>query len=193
MRRSSDILSTARMLQEENLDVRTVTMGINLADCSARDIPSVAKAVQRKILGKAGSLVRICNEVSTKYGLQIVNKRLAISPASTLLEGHSASDGIVLARAMDESAKAVKVDLIGGFTALVQKGMTPGESALIESLPEVLSRTDRVCASINVGSTKAGMNVTAINLVSRQILKIAAATKARNGFGCAKLVVLRTL
>ena len=189
MRRTSDILMTARMLQEENLDVRTVTMGINLVDCAARDMGEVARAVRRKLIGKAGSLVRICDDVSTKYGLQIVNKRLAISPASALLEGHSASDGIALATAMDEAAKAVKVDLIGGYTALVQKGMTPGESALIESLPEVLSRTDRVCASINVGSTKAGMTVTAINFIGRQILRIAAATKARQGFGCAKLVV----
>lgn len=193
MRRTSDILSTVRMFQEEHLDVRTVTMGINLADCAGRDMADVCDAVKRKITRRAGNLVRICDEVAAKYGLSIVNKRLAISPASMLIEGHSAADGVALARAMDKAAAEVKVDLIGGYTALVHKGMTQGERELIESLPEALSTTARVCASVNVGSTRAGMNVSAIRLIGRQVLRIAKATAAAGGFGCAKLVVFANI
>lgn len=190
---TSDILSTVRMLQEENLDVRTVTMGINLNDCAGRDIKAVARAVSAKIRLKAANLVRICDDLSTLYGLPIVNKRLAVSPASILLEGHSPDAALVLARALDTVSGEVKIDLIGGFTALVQKGMTPGEQLLIESLPQVLARTRRVCASINVATTKAGINVDAIKLVGRTILKIAAATRDRSGFGAAKLVVFANI
>ena len=193
MLNSADILSTVRMLQEENLDVRTVTLGINLNECSGRDMQQVASAVKSKIHLRAGNLVRICDQLSTQYGLPIVNKRLAVSPASILLEGHTADDALILARALNEAATEVKVDLLGGFTALVQKGMTPGERILIESLPAVLTDTQRVCASINVATTKAGMNVDAILLVSRIILRIAKATRAQNGFGAAKLVVFANI
>lgn len=189
MKKTSDILATVRMLQEENLDVRTVTMGINLNDCAGRGMPAVLKAVRAKIKARAGSLVRICDEISIKYGLSIVNKRLAVSPASVLLEGHQHADAVKLAQALDQAAADVKVDLVGGFTALVQKGMTPGEETLINALPEALSSTKRVCASVNVGSTKAGLNVDAVKLVSRRVLDIAAATSRFHGFGCAKLVV----
>jgi hypothetical protein len=193
MLKTADILSTVRMLQEENLDVRTVTLGINLNECAARDMKQVAAAVKAKIRLKAGGLVRICNQLTTQYGLSIVNKRLAVSPASILLEGHAVADALLLARALDEAAAEVRVDLIGGFTALVQKGMTPGERVLIESLPVVLDKTKRVCSSINVASTKAGMNVDAIQLVSQTILRIAKATKTQNGFGAAKLVVFSNI
>lgn len=193
MLKKADILSTVRMLQEENLDVRTVTMGINLNECAGRDMKQVAAAAKAKIKLKGGNLVRICDQLTTQYGLPIVNKRLAVSPASMLLEGHTAADALILAQALDEAAADVKVDLIGGFTALVQKGMTPGERVLIESLPTVLSRTKRVCSSVNVATTKAGMNVDAIRLVSQTILKMAKATKAQNGFGAAKLVVFANI
>jgi uncharacterized protein (UPF0210 family) len=193
MLKKKDVLSTLRMLQEENLDVRTVTMGINLNDCADRNIKAVADAVGSKIKTDAGNLVRICDQLSTKYGLPIVNKRLAISPASILLEGHESADALVLAKALDKAAEEVRVDIIGGFTALVQKGMTPGERALIESLPMVLATTRRVCASINVATTKAGMNVDAILLVGKTILAIAGATKKQNGFGAAKLVVFANM
>jgi len=193
MLRKSDILSTVRMLQEENLDVRTVTMGINLVDCTGRNMKATAAAVEKKIKVKAGNLVRICDELSTQYGLPVVNKRLAISPASLLLEGHGRDDAVLLAKAMDKATSEVKVDLIGGFTALVQKGMTPGEKLLIESLPAVLSQTARVCASVNVASTKAGMNVDAIKLMGQTILHIAHATKNKKGFGAAKLVVFANI
>jgi len=193
MLKKSDILSTVRMLQEENLDVRTVTLGINLNACAGRDMKQVAAAVKARIRIKAGSLVRICDELTAQYGLSIVNKRLAVSPASILLEGHTPAAAVVLARALDEAAAEVRVDLIGGFTALAQKGMTPGERVLIESLPAVLSKTKRVCSSINVATTKAGMNVDAIRLVSQIILRIAKATRAQNGFGAAKLVVFSNI
>ncbi len=189
MRRSEDILHTVRMLQEENLDLRTITMGINLLDAADHDINRVTQAVRAKIKRKAGNLVRICEQISTQYGVPIINKRLAISPASWLLEGHVPDDALALAEALDQAAQEVQVDLIGGFSALVHKGMTSGERLLIESLPQVLSHTKRLCASVNVGTTKAGMNVDAILLVGETILKIAEATRDRQGFGNAKFVV----
>jgi uncharacterized protein len=194
MRRTSDILSTLRMLQEENLDVRTVTMGINISSCIGDSMKQTAAAVRQKINLKAGNLVRICDEISAKYGLKIVNKRLAVSPASVLLENRaSEEDALILGQALDNAAQDVRVDLIGGFTALVQKGMTGGERLLIESLPLVLSHTQRVCSSVNVGTTRAGMNVDAVKLVSQTLLRIAAATKKQKGFGCAKLVVFANI
>ena len=193
MLKTSEILATVRMLQEENLDVRTVTLGINLNDCAGRDMAEVARAAGQKIRLKAGRLVGVCDEMSARYGLAVVNKRIAVSPASLLLEGHGVDDAVDLARALDEAAAATRVDLIGGFTALVQKGMTPGERALIEALPAVLGRTKRVCASLNVASSKAGINVDAIRLVGRTILAVARATRAQNGFGAAKLVVFANL
>ena len=193
MLRTTDILSTVRMLQEENLDVRTVTMGINVADCADHDIKRVCQEVENKIRIKAGNLVRVCDELSTRYGLQIVNKRLALSPASILLERHGPEEALALARSMDRAADAADIDLIGGFTALVHKGMTPGEAVLIDSLPDVLANTQRVCASVNVGSTKAGMNVDAVRIMGRTILRIAQASKGMQGFGCAKLVVFANI
>jgi uncharacterized protein (UPF0210 family) len=193
MLRKTDVLGTVRMLQEENLDVRTVTMGVNLTDCRDRDIDATAEACRTRMLLKARNLVRVCDQVSTRYGLPIVNKRLAISPASILLEGRGPDAPLVLARALDQAASDVGVDLIGGFTALVQKGMTPGERLLIESLPGVLSSTQRVCSSINVGTTKAGLNVDAVKLAGRIIRQIAEATQKQNGFGAAKLVVFANI
>lgn len=193
MQRTKEILSTVRMLQEENLDVRTVTMGISLTDCAGPDMDAVCKAVHAKICRKAANLVRVCDEMTTRYGIPVVNKRLAISPASQLLGGHNQAGALALAKALDQAAADVQVDLLGGFTALVHKGMTPGEKLLIESLPTVLSSTKRVCASINIGTTKAGMNVDAIRLVGKIILQIAEATADSLGFGAAKLVVFANI
>ncbi len=192
MIRSNDILATLRMVQQENLDVRTVTLGINL-QAAAASPGSLADAVYDRICAKAGNLVRICNSISTRYGVPIVNKRLAVSPVGTLIEGQPAGTAVAVAKAMDRAAGEVGVDLIGGFTALVHKGMTPGERALITSLPEALSTTTRVCSSVNVGTTKAGMNVDAINLVAATLLRIAASTEEQQGFGAAKLVVFANI
>ncbi len=188
MRRIDDILNTVRMLEEGNLDVRTVTMGINIDDCFHPDTAKAAVSVYKKIHSLAKDLVSLCDRLTTKYGLPIVNKRLAVSPAARLLEGHTKEDALHIARALDRAAADVNVDLIGGYTALVQNGNTPGESLLIDSLPQVLSQTQRLCSSVNVGSTKTGINVDAIRHVSEQILNIAKATRKQNGFGCAKLV-----
>ncbi|MEW6237244.1 MAG: PFL family protein [Candidatus Omnitrophota bacterium] len=193
MRKVDDILNTVRMLEEGNLDVRTVTMGVNIDGCAHPDAAKASVAVYKKIHSLAKELVPLCDRLTTKYGLPIVNKRLAVSPVSRLLEGHSEADAMQIAYALDRAAADVKVDLIGGYTALVQRGVTDGEALLIHSLPEVLSRTQRLCASVNVAATAAGINVDAIRLVSATMLKIAEATKENNGFGCAKLVVFANI
>ena len=193
MFRKNEILSTVRMIQEENLDVRTVTMGINLNDCADHRVDTMIKAVQKKIQVKAGSLVRICDEISTRYGIAVVNKRLSISAASILLNGHPPEVALQLAVALDRTAESVQIDLLGGFSALVHKGIVSGEMALINSLPEVLAKTRRVCSSINVATTKAGINVDAVKLIADTILKISQATEDVRGFGCAKLVVFANI
>ncbi len=189
MYRTDNVLGTVRMLQDENLDVRTVTMGIDLSDCAGRDMAAVTAAVHDKITRKARNLVKTCDDVSSRYGIPIINKRLAVSPASRLLEGHEQDAAPRLAKALDAAAAAVQVDLIGGYTALVHKGMTPGEQLLIDSLPEALSTTERLCASVNIATTRAGINADAVLRVAEAIVKTAAATGDRNGFGAAKLVV----
>jgi uncharacterized protein (UPF0210 family) len=187
------VLSTIRMVREENLDVRAVTLGVNLNVCAHPDPDKLVSAVYERVVDKAGSLVRFCNEVSDKYGLPIVNKRIAVSPASLLLEGHTAATAVRLCQALDAAAEQVKVDLLGGFTALVQRGVTPGERTLIESLPQALNATRRVCSSFNVGTTKAGINVDAVLLIARKMLETAEATRAARGFGCAKIVVFANM
>ncbi|MBD3344143.1 MAG: DUF711 family protein [Chitinivibrionales bacterium] len=189
MFRKNDILDTVRMFQQENLDVRTVTMGININDCRRTGSGDTAANIIKKIKAKAGSLVRMCNRLSTKYGVPIINKRLAVSPVSFLLEGCSLPDALTIARALDTAAAEVDVDLIGGYSALVHNGMTKGEELLIRSLPEVLSSTQRLCSSINVGTTRSGINMNAVKLVGEKIIRIAGATESTNGFGCAKFVV----
>lgn len=189
MYRTDNVLETVRMLQDENLDVRTVTMGIDLSDCAGRDMAAVAAAVHDKITRQARHLVAVCDEVSARYGIPIINKRLAISPASRLLEGHARDAASRLAAALDGAAAAVRVDLIGGYTALVHKGMTPGEQCLIDSLPEALSATERLCASVNIATTRAGINADAVLRVAGAIKDTAVATRDRQGFGAAKLVV----
>ncbi len=189
MLRTEDIITTIRMLQKENLDVRTVTLGLNLLECAGPEIDQVCEKIHRKIVSKAGRLASVCEEIGAKYGIPVVNKRLALSPVSALAEAHGPAGTLKMAKAIDDAAGEVCVDLVGGYSALVQKGMTPGERNLIESLPEALSRTKRVCASVNVASTAAGINMDAILLLGETILKIADKTRDRDGFGCAKLVV----
>ena len=189
MTNSHDVSATLRMIGEENLDDRAVTLGINLNRCASADPKVMARSVYARICEKAGRLVETCDRFSTRYGVPIVNKRLAISPASILLEGHGPDAALELAKALDRAAEAVGVDLIGGYTALVQKGVTPGERTLMESLPEALAATRRVCASVCVGTTRAGLNVDAVRLMARKILESAEATRDQRGFGAAKLVV----
>ncbi|MBO7299473.1 MAG: PFL family protein [Kiritimatiellae bacterium] len=189
MRSTSDLSATLRMIGEENLDVRTVTLGVNLNVCADSDPKKMTEAVYERICRNAEKLVKTADEVGAQYGVEIVNKRLAISPASILLERHDHATAVELAKALDRACETVGINLLGGFTALVQKGMTRGERILIESLPAALAATKHVCASVNIGTTKAGINVDAVYLVAKQIVEVAQATKADNGFGAAKLVV----
>ena len=193
MLRTDEILSTIQMLHAEHLDVRSVTLALNLEDCAAPNVDHLCKKVRQKIVARASRLVETCDRVGIKYGIPVINKRLAISPAATLLAGHGRAAAVSLARTLDEAAAECRVDFVGGFSALVQKGISAGDDVVINSLPEVLSQTRRVCASVNVASRRAGINMDAIHQIGHVILKIAAATAADRGFGCAKLVVFSNI
>ncbi|MBN1437657.1 MAG: PFL family protein [Sedimentisphaerales bacterium] len=189
MLRTDEILSTVRMLSSEHLDVRTVTIGIDLNECAGPEVKLVCKKIAHKITSRAARLVEVCDAVGGKYKIPVVNKRLAVSPISNLLEGHSETAALEIAKTLDDSVAKVGIDLVGGFTALVERGQTPGQKTLIRSLPKVLSSTQRVCSSVNVAGSKAGINMDAIALMGETIKEIAEATKEQEGFGCAKLVV----
>ena len=193
MLRTEDIMNTLRMFRQENLDVRTVTLGVNLMDCTSPDIDQLCRRAARKILRKAERLVAVCDEMEQKYDIPIVNKRLAVSPVSAVAAGHDERGFIQFAHALDDTARRARIDLIGGYTALVQKGATEAERTLIRSLPTVLAETERVCSSVNVASTKAGINMDAVNEMGRVIVDIAQRTADRQGFGCAKLVVFANI
>lgn len=190
---TEDILKTLEMVQIERLDVRAVTMGINLNGCADRDSGRMLENVRTRIVETAGNVVHCCEEVTDKYGIPIVNKRLAISAASLLLEGHDSGVALSLARVLDEAAERVGVDIIGGYSALVQKGFSAGDRCLIDSIPEALAGTERVCSSVNVASTKAGINMDAVRLMGQQIKRAAELTADRDGFGAAKLVVFANI
>ena len=184
-----EVLSTINMLRSEHLDVRTVTLGINLFDCASHDFDVFELKVRSKILKYAKRLVETCNGVGDRYGIPVVNKRIAVSAIGTVCAGFSTDQMVRVCRILDECAKEVGVDFVGGFGALVEKGMTPGERNLINALPEALATTDRICSSINVGSTKSGINMDAVSLMGQKIVETANATADRDGIGCAKLVV----
>lgn len=187
--RTEDILSTVRMVQEENLDVRAVTMGINLAGCSDRRLDRLCREVRERIVTQAARLADECAAVSARYGIPIVNRRLAVTPIARVAEGHGPAGMLQVAHVLDAAAAEVGVDLIGGFTALVHGGMTTGADELLSSLPRVLAETSRVCASVNVATSKAGINMQAVEILGRKLHEIAQATADRDGFGCAKLVI----
>ena len=188
-----EVLSTINMLRNEHLDVRTVTLGISLFDCVSHDFDVFSYKVRAKIAKYAAHLVEHCNEVGARYGIPVVNKRISISPMAVVGAGFDADQMVRACQMLDEAAKEAGVDFLGGFGALVEKGMTPGDRALIDSLPEALATTDRVCSSINVASSKAGINMDAVALMGRQIVKVADATRDRDGIGCAKLVVFANI
>ena len=193
MLQTDEILSTVRMLHAEHLDVRAVTLALNLNDCATPNVDQMCKKVYHKIVSRARNLVDVCDEVGGKYGVPITNKRLAISPAATLLAGHNTSAALALAQALDEAGKYCRVDFVGGFSALVQKGVADGAKALIDSLPEVLNQTSCVCASINAASRKAGINMDAVKRLGEVIREIADADAKNNGFAAAKLVVFANI
>lgn len=193
MLRTEEILTTMQMLQSEHLDVRTVTLGLNVDDCAAPSPDLVCRNLRAKITSRARRLVDTCDRVGRKYGIPVVNKRLALSPVAQLLAGHEQPAALAIARALDDAVTACRVDLVGGFTALVHKGVSPADAVVMRSLPAVLSQTKRVCASVNVASTRAGTNMDAIAELGGILLQIAEATAGQHGFGCAKLVIFANI
>jgi hypothetical protein len=185
----NEILETIQMVRMEHLDIRTVTMGLSLRDCADRDIDVFNANIRKKITSRARDLVRVANEVQNLYGIPIVNKRISVTPIAIAAESCDAADLVSVARTMDEAAREVGVNFIGGFSALVHKGATPGDLRLIRSIPEALARTEKVCASVNVATTKAGINMDAVRMMGETIKEAARLTADRGGLGCAKLVV----
>lgn len=184
-----EIMETIRMVETENLDIRTITMGISLRDCCDSDPQRAQKKIYDKITRLACNLVKVGEEIESEYGIPIVNKRISVTPLSLIAEASKADDYTDFARAMDRAAKEVGVNFIGGFSALVEKGYTGGDRVLIKSIPSALAETERVCSSVNVASTKAGINMDAVFEMGRVIKETAQLTKEENSIGCAKLVV----
>lgn len=185
----SEIIETIRMIEAENLDIRTITMGISLRDCAHSDINIVAGKIYEKITRRAGSLVEIGEDISREYGIPIINKRISVTPIALVGEACDTNDYLPLAQALDKAAREVGVNFIGGFSALVHKGFTKGDENLLKAIPESLAATERVCSSVNVASTKAGINMDAVYRMGRIIKETANLTADQGGLGCAKLVV----
>ena len=188
----NEVTETNQMIEKENLDVRTITVGINLLDCAADSTEEVCRRIREKVVRTAGRLAETAENISMEYGIPIVNKRISITPIS--LVGASAcrkaEDYVKIARALDEAAAEVGVNFLGGYSAIVSKGMTESDKLLIESIPEALACTERVCSSVNVGSTKTGINMDAVRMMGRIVKETALVTRDRDSLGCAKLVVL---
>ena len=184
-----DIIETQEMIDKRHLDIRTITMGISLLDCADRDVDACARKIYDKICYRAEDLVKVGQDIEWEFGIPIVNKRISVTPISLVGASCKADSYVPLAIAMDNAAKTCGVNFIGGFSALVQKGCTESDWKLIRSIPEALARTERVCSSVNAGSTKAGINMDAVAEMGRIIKKTAAMTAENDGLGCAKLVV----
>lgn len=188
---SFEVRETNKMIEENNLDVRTITMGISLLDCISSDIDVTCGNIYKKIVSKAGKLVETGDEIALEFGIPIVNKRVSVTPISLIGAPccKTTEDFVKLAKALDKAAHEINVNFIGGFSALVSKGMTPAEKLLIEAIPEALAATERVCSSVNVGSTKTGIDMDAVKLLGETVVKTAELTKDNGSIGCAKLVV----
>lgn len=187
-----EVLETNKMIEHENLDVRTITMGISLLDCADRDLDTTCEKIRNKILRLAGNLKKTAEDIATEFGVPIVNKRISITPIS--LVGGSCcktpGDFVKIAKVLDAVAEEVGVNFLGGYSAVVSKGMTESDKLLIESIPEALACTERICSSVNIGSTKTGINMDAVRLMGETIIKAAEKTADRDSCGCSKLVVL---
>lgn len=184
----TDIMETIKMIQEENLDIRTITMGISLLDCADTDIDRACEKIYNKITSKAKNLIPVGESIEKKYGIPIVNKRISVTPISMLL-AISGGDPVKYAKTLDRAAKTLGVNFVGGYSALVQKGFAAGDLELIESIPRALSETEFVCSSVNVGATKSGINMNAVAIMGNKILESAKLTADRQCIGAAKLVV----
>ena len=183
-----EIMETIRMIDEQNLDVRTITMGISLIDCMDTDINKSCEKVYNKIYNYAKDLVKTGESISKKYGIPIINKRVAVTPISMLV-GVSGGDPVLYAKTLDKVANDIGIDFIGGYSALVQKGFAPGDLELIHSIPKALECTSKLCSSVNIGSTRAGINLDAVKLMGQIVKQSAELTKDRECIGASKLVV----
>ena len=186
-----EVKETNEMIEKENLDVRTITLGISLLDCIDGDVNKVCENIYNKITEKAKNLVKVGEDISHEYAIPIVNKRISVTPIA-LVGGaccKTSKDFVKIAKALDKAAKAVNVNFLGGYSALVSKGMTKADELLIRSIPEALSKTDLICSSVNLGSTKTGINMDAVRLMGEVIKETAEKTKDKDSLGCAKLVV----
>ena len=184
-----EIMETIKMVQDEHLDIRTITMGISLRDCSHPDVDAACSRIYEKITRLAGGLVEAGEKISRQYGIPIVNKRIAVTPISMIGECSSTEGYLPFADILDRAASTTGVNFIGGFSAMVQKGYTVGDQRLISSIPEALAATERVCASVNVATTKAGINMDAVLQMGQVIKETARLTGDRQGGGCARIVV----
>lgn len=188
----SEVLETNNMIERENLDVRTITMGISLLDCADNSLDVTCEKIYNKITTLARNLVKTGEEISKEFAIPIVNKRISITPIS--LVGSACckipADYVVIAKTLDKAAKEVGVNFLGGYSAVVSKGMTKSDELLIRSIPQAMAETDRICSSVNVGSTKTGINMDAVRLMGDIILQTAECTKEQDSLGCAKVVVL---
>lgn len=185
----NNILETIKMIEEEKLDIRTITMGISLLDCIDPDIDKACSKIYDKITSSAKDLVKVGNEIETEFGIPIVNKRVSVTPISIIGGATDADNYLKFAETLDRAAETLGVDFIGGFSALVHKGYTKGDEILIKSIPEALAKTKKVCSSVNVGSSKCGINMDAVKQMGEIIKQTAELTKDTQGLGCAKLVV----
>ena len=186
---SNNILETIKMIEEEKLDIRTITMGISLLDCIDSDGDKAREKIYNKIVSSAKDLVKVGKEIENEFGIPIVNKRVSVTPISIIAGATDEENYVKFAETLDKAAETLGVDFIGGFSALVQKGYTKGDKILIESIPEALAKTSKVCSSVNVGSSRSGINMDAVKHMGEIIKRTAENTKETKGFGCAKLVV----
>lgn len=184
-----EVFETIRMIQDEKLDIRTITMGISLRDCSDQDEKKACINIYNKITRCAAHLVRTGEEIELEFGIPIINKRISVTPIAFVAESSKTATYVPFAKAMDRAAKEVGVNFIGGFSSLVHKGYTPGDHVLISSIPEALARTERVCSSVNIATTKSGINMDAVREMGEIILRTARLTEGKGSIGCAKLVV----
>ncbi|HBF8338697.1 TPA: PFL family protein [Clostridioides difficile] len=184
-----NILETIKMIDEEQLDIRTITMGISLLDCIDPDGDKAREKIYNKIMSSAKDLVKVGKDIEHEFGIPIVNKRVSVTPISIIAGATDENDYVKFAQTLDKAAEDLGIDFIGGFSALVQKGYTKGDKILIKSIPKALASTNKVCASVNVGSTRCGINMNAVKEMGEIIKETAELTKDAKGFGCAKLVV----
>lgn len=189
MLNQKDILETQAMIEKQHLDIRTITMGISLLDCCDPDLQTCCDKIYQKIVRCAKNLVQVGEEIEAEFGIPIVNKRISVTPIALVAGSCNAESYVEIAKTLDAAAKTCGVNFIGGFSALVQKGATTGDWKLIRSIPEAMAATERVCASVNVGSTKAGINMDAVAEMGRMIKKTAELTADDGCMGCAKIVV----